>query len=59
MLPLGRNDEAEAPLREALQLGGEALYKGELEDAKLHAVPVDAAFTKLVMRLWSDLQTGP
>lgn len=55
---LGRADEAEAPLRRALELGGEEAFNNALEDAKIHPVPEDKAFIALVERLWAEVQAA-
>jgi len=55
---LGREDEAEAPLCSALELGGEKLYLGTLDDAKIHPLPQDEAFVALVERLWAEVQAA-
>ncbi|OEJ68476.1 hypothetical protein BEN30_05965 [Magnetovibrio blakemorei] len=55
---LGRNAEAEAPLRRALELGGEEARKNELDDAKIHPLPQDDAFVALVNRIWDEVQVA-
>ena len=55
---LGRDDESEEPLRRALELGGEELYLGTLDDAKIHPLPQDEAFVALVERLWAEVQAA-
>lgn len=52
---LGLTEEAVHPLREALQLGGETVRDGELEDVSTHRVSVDAGFETLVNKLWAEL----
>ena len=54
----GRAQEAEAPLREALQLGGEPLRKGEREDAGKFPLAEDPAFLALLERLWAQRASG-
>ena len=39
-----------------LGLGGENLFKGELEDAGIHPCPRDPAFKALLQRLWEGKQ---
>jgi len=55
---LGREDEAEAPLRRALELGGEKALHNALADAKIHPLPQDKAFVALVRRLWDEVQAA-
>jgi tetratricopeptide (TPR) repeat protein len=55
---LGREAEAEAPLRRALELGGEEAYKNEMDDAQIHPLPQDSAFVALVERLWAEVQAA-
>ncbi|MEQ1915080.1 MAG: tetratricopeptide repeat protein, partial [Sideroxydans sp.] len=54
---LGRRADVEAPLREALTLGGEEIFKVEIEDTKISPVPVDSGFEQLVTRLWSEVSS--
>ena len=53
---LGQVDKVEAPLRRALELGGEKALKNALEDAKTYPLPQDEAFVVLVNRLWAEVQ---
>ncbi|MGB4811690.1 MAG: hypothetical protein WBP13_04310 [Methylophilaceae bacterium] len=53
---LGRTDEAKSPLKEALKLGGEWLYNGEIEDTKKFTVPVDVGFIALLNKAWEESQ---
>jgi len=55
---LVREDEAEAPLRRALELGGEKAFENTMEDAKIHPLPQDKAFVALVERLWTEVQVA-
>lgn len=56
---LGQPDEAERYTREGLQLGGEELYLGHLEDAKQNRLePDDSDYEALLRRLWQELDTG-
>jgi len=55
---LGREDEAEAPLRRALELGREKALNNALEDAKIHPLPQDEAFVALVKRLWAEVRAA-
>jgi len=55
---LGREVEAVAPMRRALELGGEKAFKTELEDASIHSLPQDKAFVALVKRLWAEIQAA-
>lgn len=48
---LGRRDEARAVLSRAIELGGEALRKNELDDAKIHPTPQDDDFVALINSL--------
>ena len=52
---LGRTEEAEPVLRRALELGGEKVRDGELEDADIHPLPQDKAFKELIHRLWTEI----
>ena len=56
---LSRNDEAKAPLREALKLGGEVIHKGEIADTQQFTVSVDAGFVALVNQTWDELHPKP
>lgn len=56
---LGREAEVEAPLREALTMGGEKIFNGEIEDTKISTVPIDSDFEQLVTRLWSEISCKP
>lgn len=56
---LSRTDEAKAPLREALKLGGEVIHKGEIEDTQQFTVSVDADFVALVNQTWDELHPKP
>jgi tetratricopeptide (TPR) repeat protein len=52
---LGREAEAEPILRKALEKGGEKIRDAELEDAKIHPLPQDESFEKLIIRLWEKV----
>lgn len=56
---LSRNDEAKAPLREALKLGGEVIHKGEINDTQQFTVSVDADYVALVNQIWDELHPKP
>ena len=52
---LGREDEAEPVLRQALELGGVTFRNAELEDTEMHPLPQDEAFKQLINRLWDEV----
>lgn len=52
---LGKKPDAEPILRRALELGGEKLRDGELEDAEIHPLPQDKEFKELINRLWVEV----
>ncbi|MEO5338105.1 MAG: hypothetical protein H7841_14610 [Magnetospirillum sp. WYHS-4] len=56
---LDRRQEAEAPLREALKLGGDARRQARLKESAIDPVPPDEDFTALVDRLWDELHPPP
>jgi len=55
---LGREDEAEAPLRSALGSGRKEAFNNAMDDAQIHPVPEDKAFVALVERLWAEVQAA-
>jgi tetratricopeptide (TPR) repeat protein len=52
---LGREDDAKPELRRALELGGEEMREGELEDAGKHPLPQDEEFKDLINSLWDEV----
>ncbi len=54
---LSQPDQAETHLREALEKGGEKLYRATLEDIAMHPIPPDADFQALLERLWQSISS--
>ncbi len=52
---LGRTAESEHALQQALALGGNKLYEGELADSRINPLPEDEAFRALLDRLWGEI----
>lgn len=52
---LGRTTESEQVLQQALTLGGNELYEGELADSRINPLPEDEAFRALLDRLWGEI----
>ncbi len=52
---LGRLEESEQVLQEALELGGGKLYDAELADSRIDSLPEDEAFRILLDRLWVEI----
>ena len=53
---LGQSEDSRPLLLQALQQGGEELYKAELEDIKIHSVPPDEAFRAILEELWAEVK---
>ena len=52
---LGRVDESEPFLKEALTLGGRTIYEVELADSDINPLPEDTEFRALLERLWQAI----
>lgn len=52
---LGRREQAETHLREALEKGGEKLYRDTLDDITMHPIPPDTDFQALLERVWQSI----
>ncbi len=52
---LGQPDIARTLLNQALQQGGEKLYKATLGDLDIHPVPPDTGFRALLEELWAEV----
>jgi len=52
---LGHTTESEQMLQQALTLGGNKLYEGELAYSRINPLPEDEAFRALLDRLWSEI----
>jgi tetratricopeptide (TPR) repeat protein len=52
----GQQEESIEPLRRALTLGGDALYRATIKDTETDTVPEDAAFRALLEKLWKEIQ---
>jgi hypothetical protein len=52
----GQKEESIEPLRRALTLGGEDLYKATIKDTDTDTIPEDAAFRALLDKLWKEIQ---
>ena len=53
---LGQQHVARPLLKQALQQGGELLYKGTLGDLDIHPVPPDAAFRAMLDEVWAEVK---
>jgi|CXWL01.1.fsa_nt_gi tetratricopeptide (TPR) repeat protein len=52
----GQREQAVEPLRRALTLGGEDLYRATITDTETDTVPEDAAFRMLLNKVWDKVQ---
>jgi len=52
----GRRDEASETLCQALELGGEELYRETIKDTESNRVPDDAAFRELLDKIWNEVK---
>ena len=53
----GQQENVMDPLRRALELGGEQLYKLTIKDTETYTVPEDAAFRELLEKTWKEIQS--
>lgn len=53
---LGQAEAARDLLRQALQAGGEALYRATLGDIDIHPVPPDVEFRILLEEVWAEVK---